>query len=73
MPTQFGVDNMSRVVFPGDIDLTELPAYNYLQSIHNISSECSWLCLRLDFGDNAVLFFKKGIEGGVYNPDDANH
>jgi hypothetical protein len=53
--------------------LTELPAYNYLRSIHNISSERSWLRLRLDFGDNAVLFFNKGIEGGVYNPDDANH
>jgi hypothetical protein len=51
----------------------ELPAHNDLRSVHNISSEHSWLRLRLDFGDNAVLFFNKGIEDGVYNSDDANH
>ncbi|KAM6499101.1 hypothetical protein JOM56_004609 [Amanita muscaria] len=62
-----------RLIFHGDIKITDVPAYNYLRSIHNISAERSWLRLHLDFGDNAVLFFNKGIEEGVYNSDDANH
>jgi hypothetical protein len=38
--------------------------------VRNISIERSWLRLRLDFGDNAVLFFLKGIDEGLYNPED---
>jgi len=67
------VVNAFRILFHGDIDINEFPAYNYLRSVHNISSERSWLRLRLDFGDNAVLFFHKGIEDGVYNSNDVNH
>ena len=59
--------------FHGDIDIAEFPAYNYLRSVHNISSERSWLRLRLDLGDNAVMFFNKGIEDGIYNSDDVFH
>ena len=27
----------------------------------------------MDFGDNAILWFNKGIETGVYKPHDPNH
>lgn len=27
----------------------------------------------MDFGDNAVIWFNKGIETGIYKPHDANH
>lgn len=60
-----------RAIFHPDFDLTELPAHVYLRSVHNISIERSWLRLRLDWGDNVVLFFNKGIEDGFYNPNDA--
>jgi len=56
-----------------EYDIVELPAHVYIRSVHNISVERGWLRLRLDFGDNAVLFFNKGIEDGLYNPDDPNH
>jgi hypothetical protein len=64
---------IARQQFHGDIDIAEFPAYNYLRSVHNISAERSWLRLRLDFGDNAVAFFNKGIDDGVYNSDDISH
>ena len=64
---------MHRLCFHGDIDIAELPAYNYLQSVHNIAVERSWLRLRLDFGDNAIIFFNKGIKDGIYNSDDVKH
>ncbi|OBZ79570.1 hypothetical protein A0H81_00262 [Grifola frondosa] len=65
-----GLIEALRSIFHGDIDPTEPPAHVYLRSVHNISIGCSWLRLRLDFGDNAVIFFNKGIEDGLYDPDD---
>jgi hypothetical protein len=59
----------SEIFYP-EYALDELPAHIYLRSINNISVERSWLRLRLDFGDNAVLFFYKGIDEGYYNPED---
>ena len=56
----------STIFHPG-FDNTELPAHVYLRSVHNISVERSWLRLRLDWGDNVVIFFKQGIEDGHYN------
>lgn len=47
-----------------------LPAHVYMRSVHNISIERSWLRLRLEWGDNAVQFFNKGIDDGVYNAAD---
>jgi hypothetical protein len=38
----------------------------YVQSVHNISIERGWLRLRLEFGDNAVMVFKKAQEDGIY-------
>jgi hypothetical protein len=31
------------------------------------------LRLRLDWGNNAVLQFRRGEESGLYNPSDPNH
>ncbi|KIM83989.1 hypothetical protein PILCRDRAFT_68594, partial [Piloderma croceum F 1598] len=42
-------------------------------SVNNISIEQSWLRLHLNWGDNIVLFFYKGIEDGLYNPDDPKY
>ncbi|KAJ7588452.1 hypothetical protein C8J56DRAFT_785885, partial [Mycena floridula] len=42
----------------------------FICSVHNISIERSWLRLRLDFGDNAVLCFENGIAAGIYDPED---
>ncbi|KAJ3762218.1 hypothetical protein EV360DRAFT_36154 [Lentinula raphanica] len=69
----FGLINALREIFHPDCPVDELPAHVYLRSIHNISIERSWLRLRLDFGDNAVLFFYRGIEDGIYNSNNADH
>lgn len=58
-----------EIIFP-ECPTNEVPAHVYLRSVHHIAIERSWLRLRLDFGDNAVLFFNKGIEDGIYNPED---
>lgn len=68
-----GLNLLIREIFHPDFDLAELPMHVYLRSMHNISIECSWLCLCLDLGDNAVLVFKKGKDDGIYNPDDPQH
>ncbi|KAH7909728.1 hypothetical protein BJ138DRAFT_1114711 [Hygrophoropsis aurantiaca] len=68
----YGLCNALREMFHPDYNLRELPAHIYLRSIHNIVVERSWLRLRLDWGDNVVTFFNKGIEDGFYNPDDLN-
>lgn len=61
---------LCRRIFANELDAAELPAHVYLQSIHNISIERSWLRLRLDFGDNAVVFFQRGRDEGIYNAFD---
>ena len=63
----------TKEIFHPDLDLAGLPAHIYLCSVHNISIECSWLWLCLDWGDNTVIAFKKGKDDGIYNPDDAQH
>lgn len=37
-----------------------------MQSVHNISIERAWLHLHLEFGDSAVIAFKKAKEDGIY-------
>jgi hypothetical protein len=55
-------------IFHHDYDIAELAAHVYIRSVHNIVIERSWFRLRLDWGDNVVAFFEKGIEDGLYNP-----
>lgn len=44
-----------------------------MRSVHNISIERSWLRLRLEFGDNAVVAFAVGEEDGIYQPHVVEH
>ena len=44
-----------------------------MRSVHNISIERAWLRLRLEFGDSAVMVFKKAEEDGVYLPHLPEH
>ena len=52
--------------FHPDIDPMEILAHVYVQSVHNIAIEHSWLHLCLEFGDNAVICFKQGEDDGLY-------
>jgi hypothetical protein len=54
---------------PNDI----ITAHQYVRSVHNIAIEHSWLCLRLDFGDNIVQIFEDREVRGIYKPNDADH
>ncbi|KAG6875699.1 hypothetical protein C0993_007920 [Termitomyces sp. T159_Od127] len=60
-------------IFHSDIQLNELPAHIYLQSVHNIIVEHSWGHLQLDWGKNAVDVFEKGMIEGWYNNNNRNH
>uniref|UniRef100_A0A8H8CM95 Integrase core domain-containing protein n=1 Tax=Psilocybe cubensis TaxID=181762 RepID=A0A8H8CM95_PSICU len=66
----YGLINALRNAFQANLDSSELPAHVYLRSVHNISIERSWLRLRLKWGNNAVIIFNRGIDAGLYNPDD---
>ncbi|KAG6872427.1 hypothetical protein C0995_009824 [Termitomyces sp. Mi166 len=50
-----------------EYDSEELPAHVYLKSVHNISVERSWLRLKLDWADNAVIVFEEGATKFNYN------
>lgn len=56
---------LSESFHPG-IDSHETPAHVYVRSVHNIAVERSWLRLRLEFGDSAVICFKQGEDDGIY-------
>jgi hypothetical protein len=49
-----------------------LPPHVYVRSIHNIVIERSWLRLRFDWGDAAVVAFEAGMVDPniAYNKDD---
>ena len=57
-------------LFHPEYSTNELPAHVYLRSVHNVSIERSWLRLRLDFGDNAVIAFERGSGEYGYNDQD---
>jgi hypothetical protein len=61
---------VDRVIFYPDINLNDLPAHHFVQSIQNITIEQGWLHLCLEWGDNMVLIFRHGIYEGIYNPND---
>jgi len=61
-----GIANALRDALHPDIDSTETPAHVYVRSVHDISRERGRLRLRLEFGDNAVMVFKKAEEDGTY-------
>jgi hypothetical protein len=51
----------------------QIQAHNYLRSVHNIAVERTWLRLRLEFGDTAVLNFNQGIADLKYDNADPDH
>ncbi|KAF8182784.1 hypothetical protein K438DRAFT_1600522, partial [Mycena galopus ATCC 62051] len=69
----YGIVNAIRDMFQPELAAAGVQAHTYLRCVHNISVECSWLRLRLDFGDNAVLNFNKGQEDGMYDSNDDDH
>ncbi|KZT13141.1 uncharacterized protein LAESUDRAFT_690342 [Laetiporus sulphureus 93-53] len=65
-----GLVDALRSISHEELDNQQLPADVYLRSVHNITIEHSWLRLRLDFGDNAVTHFNRGLQDGIYNAED---
>lgn len=57
-------------LFHPDLAEAGVQAHTYLRSVHNISVERTWLRLRLEFGDTAVLNFNQGVADGRYNFED---
>lgn len=57
-------------MFHTDLAEARILAHNYLRSVHNIAVERTWLRLRLDFGDTAVLNFNQGIADLKYDNND---
>ncbi|KAJ7084796.1 hypothetical protein B0H15DRAFT_381633 [Mycena belliarum] len=66
----YGIVNAIRDVFHTELSDVGVRAHTYLRSVHNISVERSWLRLRLDFGDTAVLSFNQGVADGKYDSGD---
>ncbi|KAJ6450144.1 hypothetical protein C8R45DRAFT_1065416 [Mycena sanguinolenta] len=66
----YGIVNAIRDMFHPELSEAGVQAHNYLRSVHNITVERTWLRLRLEFGDNAVLNFRQGIEDLKYDADD---
>jgi len=61
----YGYANALREAFAAHLNLDELPAHRFVQSIHNITIERGWLRLRLQWGDNVKIFWDAGV--GLYN------
>ncbi|KAJ7149435.1 hypothetical protein C8R43DRAFT_1088198 [Mycena crocata] len=66
----YGIVNAIRDMFHSELAAAGIQAHTYLRSVHNISVERTWLRLRLDFGDSAVLNFNQGVMDGKYDSDD---
>jgi hypothetical protein len=62
----------SEIFWP-EYDNNDLPSHVYLKSVHNISIERAWLRLRLEFGNNAIVEYHKGVSDGIFNPADGKH
>ncbi|KAJ7816284.1 hypothetical protein B0H14DRAFT_3744049 [Mycena olivaceomarginata] len=69
----YGIVNAIRDMFHPGLGEAQIQAHNYLRSVHNIAVERTWLRLRLDFGDTAVLNFNQGVADLKYNSDDPGH
>ncbi|KAF9229380.1 hypothetical protein BS17DRAFT_805109 [Gyrodon lividus] len=64
----YGFANVLRKYFSPNLSTDDLPAHRFLRSVHNITIECGWLCLRLQWGDNVKVFWVAGEE--IYNEMD---
>ena len=57
-----------REAFSPDLPVTVLPAHLFVKSIHNTTIKRGWLRMRLQWGDNVIIFWEAGHE--LYNPTD---
>ena len=57
-----------REAFAPDLPIIILAAHKFLKSIHNTTIERGWLRLRLQWGDNVIVFWEAGCE--LYDPLD---
>ena len=64
------IDQYVRELSGPEYDDKERPAQVYLQSVHKISIERSWLHLQLDFDDNAIHAFQRGRTEANYDDQD---
>ncbi|KAF7362207.1 hypothetical protein MVEN_00566900 [Mycena venus] len=69
----YGIVNAIRDMFHPGLKEAQIQAHNYLRSVHNIAVERTWLRLRLEFGDTAVLNFNQGIADLKYDNADPDH
>jgi len=66
----FGVTNALRERFRPDLDNENLPAHVYVRSVNAITAERGWVRMRYDFTDNAIVFYKAGVDNGRFDPGD---
>ncbi|KAF8585605.1 hypothetical protein K439DRAFT_1646596 [Ramaria rubella] len=66
----YGFATALREAFSPELPITELPAHQFLASIHNTTIEQGWLRLRLQWGNNVKVMWYKGTEQYNYNSND---
>jgi hypothetical protein len=59
-----------REAFSPDLPVSVLPAHLFVKSIHNTTIERGWLRMRLQWGDNVIVFWEAGSDR--YNSTDPN-
>jgi hypothetical protein len=57
-----------REAFAPDLPVAILAAHKFLKSINNTTIERGWLRLRLQWGDNVILFWESGQD--LFDPLD---
>ncbi|KAG1725924.1 hypothetical protein EDB19DRAFT_1914861 [Suillus lakei] len=61
----YGFATALREFFSPNLSTDELPAHQFLKSVHNIMIERGWLRVRVQWGDNVKVFWEAGEE--IYN------
>jgi hypothetical protein len=62
------LNSSHREAFSPDLPVTVLPAHLFFKSINNTTIERGWLRMRLQWGDNVIIFWEAGRD--IYNPTD---
>jgi hypothetical protein len=70
LPSYSFLIHSHREAFSLDLPVSELPAHLFVQSINNTTIERGWLRMRLQWGDNIIVFWEAGRQ--IYNPTDSN-
>ncbi|KAG1859675.1 hypothetical protein F4604DRAFT_1588966 [Suillus subluteus] len=64
----YGFVTALREIFSPNLSTDELPAHQFLKSIHNITIKHGWLRVRVQWGDNVKVFWEAGE--AIYNDMD---